>query len=185
MQTEWEVSIVRPLNDAQRRLVEENMDLVGQVIKECVHTLSAGSIYTYDDLYQIGCIGLCKAAQTDKPGNGAAFSTYAYILIRNEIYNQLDYATRRGREMATDPETIPCHVEDEDLEQTEACASLMGMLDRAEASAAGVALKGIRAIRLLIDGYSNREIGELYGVPANHVTAWVSKARKVLAEQRA
>ena len=176
---------MRPLNDEQRRRVEENMDLVGQVIKECVHTLHSGSLYNYDDLYQIGCIGLCKAAQSDKPGSGAAFSTYAYILIRNEIYNQLDYATRRGRELATDPETIPCSIMDEDLEQTEACASLMSILDRAEATATGVALKGIHAIRLLVDGYSNREIGELYGVPANHVTAWVSKARKLLAEQRA
>ena len=41
--------------------------------------------------------------------------------------------------------------------------------------------KGIRAIRMLAEGFSNREIGERYQVPANHVTAWVSKARKYLA----
>ena len=39
-------------------------------------------IYSHDDLYQIGCIGLCKAAATDK---GGCFSTYAYRLIWNEI----------------------------------------------------------------------------------------------------
>ena len=42
----------------------------------------------------------------------------------------------------------------------------------------------MQAIRLLAEGYSNREIGELFGVPANYVTAWVAKARKVLKQQR-
>ena len=81
-----------PLNDEQRILVEENMGLVGKVIKDCLQNPSAQGCYTYDDLFQIGCIGLCKAAQTDRPGRGA-FSTYAYILIRNEIYNELERGT--------------------------------------------------------------------------------------------
>ena len=173
-----------PLNDEQRILVEENMGLVGKVIKDCLQNPSAQGCYTYDDLFQIGCIGLCKAAQTDRPGRGA-FSTYAYILIRNEIYTQLEYATRRGREQATDPAELPCGVEDRDLEQAESCAALMALLDRAEAEATGVTLKGIQAIRLLADGYSNREIGERFGVPANHVTAWVAKARRMIAQQAA
>ena len=139
----------------------------------------------YDDLFQIGCIGLCKAAQTDQPGYNVAFSTYAYRLIRNEIYTQLEYATRRGREVATDPDEMPCSVlDDETTEQREASLSLLHFLDRAEADATGVAAKGMQAIRLLAEGYSNREIGELFGVPANYVTAWVAKARKVLKRQR-
>ena len=73
-----------PLTKEQRVKVEENMGLVGKVIGDCVHTLDKGCIYTYDDLFQIGCIGLCKAAQTDQPGHKGAFSTYAYCLIRNE-----------------------------------------------------------------------------------------------------
>lgn len=58
------------LNDVQRKQVEENMGLVGKVIKDRVHGMNGLGIYTYDDLFQIGCIGLCKAAATDK---GAAF----------------------------------------------------------------------------------------------------------------
>ena len=172
-----------PLTDEQRIKVENNMGLVGKVIQACVHTLGPGSIYDYDDLYQIGCIGLCKAAQSDKPGHTAAFSTYAYRLIRNEIYTQLEYATRRGRELATDPGELPCAVlEDLELEQREACAELLQRLDRAEASATGVTAKGFQAIRMLMEGYSNREIGEWFGVPANHVTARVSRARKTLSK---
>ena len=169
------------LTELERNLVEDNLGLIGKVIKDCVHELTPGSLYGYDDLYQIGCLGLCKAAQTTKPGEGA-FSTYAYILIRNEIYDALDYVTRRGREQATDPSELPCvALEDEDLGRMESCRELLDLLDRAEAQATGTTAKGIQAIRLLIQGYSNREVGEQYGVSANHVTAWVAKARKYLA----
>lgn len=116
-----------------------------------------------------------------KPGHTVAFSTYAYRLIRNEIYTELERATRRGREVATDPAELPCTVLDDDTpEQREACSALLARLERAEAGAAGVTAKGFQAIRMLMDGYTNREIGEMFGVPANHVTAWVSRARKAL-----
>lgn len=170
-----------PLTDEQRVKVEENMGLVGKVIQDCVHTLDKSCIYDYDDLYQIGCIGLCKAAQTDRPGHKGAFSTYAYLLIRNEIYTQLEYATRRGRELATDPEDLPCTILDEDLEGQEACQNLMQLLNRAEETATGTTAKGIQAIRMRMEGYSCKEIGKLLGSPANHVTAWIAKARKHLA----
>lgn len=169
------------LTDKQRVKVEENMGLVGKVIRDCVHTLAKGCIYDYDDLFQIGCIGLCKAAQTDRPGYKGAFSTYAYLLIRNEIYTQLEYATRRGRELATDPSEIHCaSIDDSGLQEIASCGGLLSLLDRAQAEATGVTAKGIQAIRLLADGYTCREIGEQFGVPANHVTAWVSKGRKYL-----
>ena len=127
----------------QRVKVEENMGLVGRVIGDCVHTLDKGCIYDYDDLFQIGCIGLCKAAQTDRSGYKGAFSTYAYCLIRNEIYTQLEYATRRGREQATDPRELPCATLDEDLETWESCRELMRLLDQTEAAATGSAAKEI------------------------------------------
>ncbi len=175
--------MLSPLTKEQRIKVEKNMGLVGKVIQDCVHTLGTGSMFDYDDLFQIGCLGLCKAAQTDKPGHTVAFSTYAYRLIRNEIYTELERATRRGREVATDPAELPCTVLDDDIpEQREACMSLLQRFERAEAEATGVTAKGFQAIRMLMDGYTNREIGERFGVPANHVTAWVARARKTLSE---
>lgn len=165
----------------QQLRVEENMRLVGQVLRDYVRTPPQGSIYTYEDLYQIGCLGLCKAVQTDTDGHKAAFSTYACRLIRNEIYDALAYSTRRGRELATDPNDLPCIELKDDPEDRAICSELLDRLTRAEAAATGTAAKGFQAIRLLIQGYSSREIGEQFGVPANHVTAWVSKARKYLA----
>lgn len=106
-------------------------------------------------------------------------------MIRNEIYNQLEYATRRGREQPTDPGDLPAVVvEDDCVEQLESRSSLLALLDRAEAGATGVTAKGFQAIRMLADGYSSKEIGDRFHVPAKHITAWVSKARKVLIRQR-
>lgn len=62
----------------------------------------------------------------------------------------------------------------------EGSIELNNLLDMAEDQAEGVTAKGIRAIRLMADGYTCREIGEQMGANANNVTAWVSKARKYL-----
>ena len=48
------------LTAEQQRKAEENMGLVGKVIADKVHGTYFGS-YTREDLFQIGCIGLCKA----------------------------------------------------------------------------------------------------------------------------
>lgn len=133
---------MRPLTDAERARVEENMGLVGRVIKDCVHQYSHG-VYDYDDLEQIGYMGLCKAVLSDKPGRGA-FSTYAYIIIRNELYSALEYSTRRGAELATDPAELPCRESGGSLEQQMACGELLSRLEKAEASASGVTAKGFQ-----------------------------------------
>ena len=46
------------LTERQQRIVEANMGLVGRVIKDKVHGLGQEGAFTYDDLFQIGCIGL-------------------------------------------------------------------------------------------------------------------------------
>lgn len=164
------------LNDVQRKQVEENMGLVGKVIKDKVHGVNGLGIYTYDDLFQIGCIGLCKAAVTDK---GGCFSTYAYRLIWNEICSALIYANRRtGKEVPTEPKMLSTYEAEIVPQQTD--NTLTDLLDEAERSAAGITAKGIRAIRLMADGYTAREIGEQMGASANNVTAWVSRARRYL-----
>ena len=49
------------LNEAQQRIVSENMGLVGKVIKDKVHGVNQLGVYTYDDIFQIGCIGETSA----------------------------------------------------------------------------------------------------------------------------
>ena len=165
--------------DERNRTIEDNMGLVGKVIKDKVRDVHRIGIYAPDDLFQIGCIGLCKAADTYRPGRGR-FSTYAYVLIRNEIFDAIEYATlRRNCEDIVDPSLLEQANAQESLPEIQ--YGLERMLDEAQAHAGGVTAKGIEAIRLLAEGYTHREIGErMGGASANNVTAWVAKARKHL-----
>lgn len=167
------------LNEEQSRLAEASLGLVGKVVKDRLHDTNGAGVFTYEDLYQIGCVGLCKAAAAYTPGK-AKFSTYAYILIRNEIFTALAYAAlRQSREQVIESEKLPGTF-DMDLPDG-AWEQLNRALDATRARASGITAKGIEAIRLLSEGYTHREIGEkMGGVPANYVTAWVGRARKFL-----
>ena len=168
--------------DERNRTIEDNMGLVGKVIKDKVRNAHRIGIYTSDDLFQIGCIGLCKAADTYRPGKGG-LSTYAYVLIRNEIFDAIEYATlRRNREDIIDSSLLPEANAQEPFTGIQYGLELI--LDEAQTQAGGVTAKGIEAIRLLADGYTHREIGErMGGASANNVTAWVAKARKYLKKR--
>ena len=160
------------LSQSQQRKLEENLGLVGKVIKDKVHDPGRNSIYSYDDLYQIGCIGLCKAAYSDR---GGCFSTYAYRIIWNEICTALIYANRRAaRECEWNPELL-CQ------EQTpDEYSELDMILDRLETESSKAMAKGIRAVRLNAAGYSCAEIGNIFGESAKCVTARISRTRKYL-----
>ncbi len=161
------------LTAEQQRKAEENMGLVGKVIADKVHGSRFGS-FTREDLFQIGCIGLCKAAATDK---GGCFSTYAYRLIWNEICIALIQATRRFAEQPMELPILELQSKDDGFVPT---VELEDLLGRGERTATGVVKKGIQAMRLRLKGYSTREIGARLAAPDNYVTAWEAKARKYL-----
>lgn len=167
------------LNAEQRRKVEENIGLVKKVISDKVHGPYQLGMYSREDLFQIGCIGLCKAVVTDK---GGCFSTYAYRLIWNEICDALVRSARKGnREMAV--EVLPEMGTYQENDNKDLQISLQNILNEAEGIVPAATRKGIRAMLLMEKGYTSREIGERMGAGANLVCAWVSKARKYLREQ--
>ena len=69
---------------AEEELVEENMGLVRQVARRF---LDRGT--EYEDLVQIGTIGMIKAIRSFSLERGTAFSTYAVPLIIGEIRRHL------------------------------------------------------------------------------------------------
>ena len=71
-------------SSAESLLVEENMGLVRAVV---LRFLGRGT--EYDDLMQIGTIGMIKAIRSFSPEFGAQFSTYAVPLIAGEIRRHL------------------------------------------------------------------------------------------------
>lgn len=67
-------------NLAAAKVVEENIGLVRSCIKRFSY-----SPYDSEDLFQIGCIGLLKAAKKFDLSYGVCFSTYAVPMIIGEI----------------------------------------------------------------------------------------------------
>ena len=156
------------MTQEQRKIVEDNMGLVGKVIKDKVRQLGQPGIPS---------IGLIKAAMTDK---GGTFSTYAYRLIWNEICDELIRNTRlvlneqpadtieiltKSSEQLTDP------LETHDLRQ---------ILQQAKEQARGGAARGIECLELTVQGYSSKEISELIGADPGTVRMWMTRARKYL-----
>lgn len=162
------------LGERERRLVEDNINLVHKVINDKVKCMNLISAYSREDLFQIGCIGLCKAAATDKGGH---FSTYAYRLIWNEICDALITNSRKwSNEVAV--ETMPENTSYNENDKVEIMLMLKNILIESDKHVPPSTRKGIKAIMLMEEGYTCREIGRHYGVSANLITAWISKARK-------
>lgn len=166
------------LTGEQQKKVEENMGLIHKVINDKVHGSNQWGFYTYDDLFQIGSIGLCKAVATDK---GGTFSTYAYRLIWNEICDALIRSTKRYSDEIVADITPYIHIEEKNENlQMDLRIDISQFLSIAKESAPPSTVKGIDAMVLMSQGYTSSEIGERMGASAKLVCAWVSKARKFL-----
>lgn len=161
----------------QQKIVEANMGLVGKVIKEKVRRLGQPGTPSYEDLFQTGCVGLCKAAMTDK---GGCFSTYAYRLIWNEICDELIRNTRLVlNEQSTDAVDVlseaasahPDPLTTSDLRHT---------IGQAKVKAQGGTAKGIQCLELTVQGYTSKEIGTIVGADPGTVRMWMTRARKYL-----
>ena len=164
------------LNEEQKKKVEENMGLVGKVIKDKIHGAGQMGIYSYEDLMQIGYIGLCKAAYTDK---GGCFSTYAYRIIYNTLMDAIVQINRQNsHETATD--YLEGWNNEETYSNQHAYTELKYSLREMEKKAPKGIRKGIRALLLSAEGYSNMEIGKKFHSTANTVRVWISRAKKYL-----
>ena len=165
------------LTPEQMRIVEENMGLVGKVIKDKVHGLGQPGTPEYDDLFQTGCIGLCKAAATDK---GGCFSTYAYRLIWNEICDELARSTRliqKEQGSVTIDAVVDCRSREQNPLHT---SELRHLLQQAKSNASGAAAKGITCLELTVQGYNSKEIAKLVKAEAATVRMWMTRARRYL-----
>lgn len=167
------------MTEAQQKKVTDNMGLVNKVIREKVHSPYNVGMFTYDDLYQIGCVGLCKAATTDK---GGTFSTYAYRLIWNEICDALIYATRRQSHeiLIEDEEQLADYHTDMNYEEKHKREVTRAAVEKAKDSATPFVARCIDVLLRHTAGETCKEIGATMGISDKQVAAYVSKARKYL-----
>lgn len=81
------------LTDQQRRMVEENLSLVTFCMNEYIQYVRRDE---WDDVFQEGAIGLCRAAALYRPEQGVKFSTFAVPCIVNAIYAYLRKKTSKN-----------------------------------------------------------------------------------------
>lgn len=175
------------LTTSQLEIFNNNQKLIHDVIKKFI-TNPDFCVNEYEDLVQIGSIGLIKAIKTYNPEKGK-FSTYAVNVIRNEIYN----GTRKM-------DKIDSHKCDYDDVYIESCASMVydnsdefyesyfqekqtEILSRIAKKYGGVAENGVNAIMLTLEGYTSKDIAEQYGVEPATITSWISRARSKLKNE--
>lgn len=178
-----------PLTDLQKRLVEENLSLVWQTIARYIQYNEEVCGLGLDDLYQEGAFALCRAAGTYRAESGTPFSAYARPVIRNHL---LDYCRRIQRDLPTvsmdglDSGGRPAHERlvseggDGLMERRADALYLAELLDHGRRTYSGVALRGIAAMELKLQGCSGAEIARLYHTSPNNVGAWISRAASKL-----
>lgn len=184
--------MIIPMTDIERKLTEDHLSIVAKVIQ----TLTCGCRYvSYDerqDLLQIGNLALCKAAM-NYDGN-RPFETYAKVVIRNAIYDywrslQKERTYTCSMDAITDNETDTSYQQLladtsslQNWEQEHNLRSIYEYLQTLQNVNCTTIKKGIQALLLQQNGYTSQEISKHYGVPASHVRAWKSKARKYLQQ---
>jgi len=72
-----------------RRAIEEILRLHGKILKHLVRRYAGTSPETYEDLLQVGYVGLMKAVAGYGADSGAKFGSYAYTMIDGELRHHL------------------------------------------------------------------------------------------------
>lgn len=171
------------LNDEQRRLVEANLHLVQKIIRCGIHVNESVCGLGYDDLYQEGCICLCRAAATYNE-NRSQFPTYARKVIQNGL---LSYCRSV---CSTEKYTANLRVGDngelialgsivalpDSVSQRISTIEALDLLFSQRQCYRGVTKRGIEALAMKIQGMGVTEIAEVYRVPPSYVGAWISRA---------
>lgn len=151
------------LNDLQRRRVEEHLALVEQVLRRSIKTNETVDGMGHDDLYQEGCIALCRASVSYREEMGA-FPAYARTVIRNYLLDrcrEIQSARKNLPLLSLDafaemgaPEPVsPFHTEDL-ISDVSSDALLSHFRNRYH----GTARLGIEAMELRVKGYSARTL---------------------------
>lgn len=184
--------MTKPMTPAQKQLAEDHMNLVPKMIR----TLTQGFPLNNDqrqELCQIGYLALCRAAISCR--EGFSFAPYATAAIRNAIYDFWRHEIlekERLFPMREDLlESLPDLLRQTDLERKALpnASSLLlkdteagAYLETLKSSQCGTLQKGIEALCFQLEGYSSQELSAHYRVPANHIRAWQSKARRFLKQ---
>lgn len=179
------------LNDEQQHLVENNLDIVKLSIHRNIIVNENIFGFSYEDIFQEGCIWLCKAAVTYQEEKGIKFTTYAFKVVSNGLRTYCRIMCNKQKRQCL----LPLNNNDDDtqlaLEQFPVYDSIDDLISEIDTSYllntmkkqySGTVKLGIEAIELKVKGYTGKEIAEMYGVKPNLVGAWISRASNRLKD---
>lgn len=175
------------LTERERKLVENHLSVVHWSIVENIHVNESIFGLGYDDLFQEGCIWLCRAAVSYNEER-AQFSTYAKAVVHNGL---ISYCRQRYRQQShfskfSIGEQGELSSEDaapgspNEFEKYVSALETQDFLESLKKDYRGVARLGIEALELKVKGMSVTEIARLYDVPVSHVGAWISRSAQKL-----
>lgn len=171
---------VIPLSAEQRNMVENNLQLVKRTIYKYITVNQTILGLDFDDLFQEGCIWLCKAAATFREDKGVKFETYAEKVVSNGLrtYCRLTYSKQKRILSLSDCEEVefdePIVLKSYDNDLIE--QDILRFLQNLKSEYTGVARLGIEAIEWKVKGFTGTEIANMYDVKPNMVGAWISRA---------
>lgn len=180
------------LTTEQQQLVANHLSLVRWIIREAITVDESICGFEYDDLYQEGCLWLCHAAASYRPGL-AKFPTYAKKVVRNGLlsYCRQMYAKQRNHirlESDENGDFLEQHIPACQMDSFPARADTLETLDLLSSSAkdyTGIAKLGAEALGMKIQGHGISEIAARYHAPPSHVGAWISRAAQKLRDSPA
>lgn len=181
------------LNDTQRRLVEDHLYVVHQVIHDRIVVNEQIYGFEYDDLFQEGCIWLCKAAVHYQPEKAAQFSTFAKKVIANGLKTYCRLMCNKQKRLVSLPNyadpseqilSMDQFSSGLDRDQFERELDVFLLLQNLKKQYTGSTRWGIEAIEWKVKGYTGVQIAAMYGVKPNHVGAWISRAVRKIARNR-
>lgn len=177
------------LTDAQRDMVETNMDVVRWAIRTSIQVNEQLYGFGYDDLFQEGCIWLCKAAAAYDPG-GASFPTYAQKVVENGLRTYCRLQRSKERRCFPVSEIFDTEADGvmasgiRSFQEQLAEVDALSILESAKQQYDGVARLGIEAMQLKFIGLSNTDIAAHYGIKANYLGAAVHRAAERLKSNK-
>lgn len=181
------------LNQNQQTLVEENLSVVKLAIHKSIIVNDNLYGFEYDDLYQEGCIWLCKAAVSFDESRDVKFATYAERVVTNGLrtycrlmcgkqkHHMLIPAQAESDEDSFTLEQLPA---EDTLEKLFEEQDVYTLLHNCKQQYTGTARLGIEAIEWKVRGLSGAEIAKMYGVKPNLVGAWISRASQRLRQNQ-
>lgn len=179
------------LTEEQRSLVTEHLSVVHWVILSNIHVNERIYGFSYDDLFQEGCIWLCRAAVSYDEAL-SQFSTYAETVVRNGLLSYCRGMCGKQRhftrlELGEHGELIADGAVLNHVDKFNTHISMLetlALLESRKQDYSGIARLGIEALELKIKGSSIKEIAQMYNVPSSHVGAWISRSAKKLRKDR-